>query len=322
MRPGGRSIPWPPEDDRLADGTKRALALAQDEAARLGHNHVGPLHLLMGLVPESEGVAAETLAALGVTLDRARQGLATTMGRSEGGIDAADITLVPRAQRVIEMAMYESRRLGRATTATEHLLLALLYEKETLSMRLLDALGVDAEEVRVRTLSQLAVPPSYRAAEHADLTEGPYERFDEESRQVLAFARDEATRLGHGWIGGEHVLLGLARAAANATSDGAFREAIAHLGITVDRLREEVVKIQPPRQAPASTAPMKLTGDTKLVIELAIAEAGPGNVVRPRHLLAALGASGDSLAAYVLARFGAKPADVRRAADMGEPPAE
>jgi ATP-dependent Clp protease ATP-binding subunit ClpC len=168
----------------------------------------------------------------------------------------------------------------------------------------------------------MRVPPSYRAAENADLTEGPYERFDEESRQVLSFAREEATRLGHHWIGGEHLLLGLARAAENSTSDHAFREAIAKLGITVERLRDEVAKIQPSRQPQAGTRPMKFTGSTKLIIELAIQAAGPTSPLRPRHLLAGLGASEDSIATYVLARFGAKPGDLLRAADRGDSAAD
>jgi ATP-dependent Clp protease ATP-binding subunit ClpA len=318
LRPGGASVPWPPQDDRLAQDAKRALSSAQDEAARLDHNHIGPVHLLMGLVCEGEGLAARTLAELGVTSEGARAALESTMGRSAEPIAASDITVTPRAQRVIDMAKYGSRRLGHDTTATEHLLLALIDENEHFTRRLLDALGVDQDNVRTRTLAHVRVPPSYRTAEHADLSEGPYERFDEASRQVLAFAREEATRLGHHWIGGEHLLLGLARTAERAASAAALRDVFAQFGLTVERLRAEVEKTQPSRPSQAPIGEMKFTGMTKLIIELAIQEAGPDNVVSPGHILVAVGASQDSIAGYVLARFGATSADVRAAFDRGD----
>lgn len=310
-RPGGQSIPWPPQDERLADDLKRALASAQDEAARLDHNHIGPLHLLVGVISERDGLAARTLSDLGITPERAREALESTMSRGDAAFAAEDITVTPRAQRVIDVARYESRRLAHPRAASEHLLLALLYEKEGFTMRFLEALRIDQDDLRSRTLAHLAVPASYRVAEDADLSEGPYERFDEASRQVLAFARDESTRLGHHGIGGEHIVLALARVAQNAVSESALRQAFAHFGITVERLREEVAKLQPPRPARPGTADFKFTPNVKLIIELAIHETGAGNVVRPEHILAAVGASGDSIGLYVLKQFGATPADLR-----------
>lgn len=317
MRPGGRSIPWPPQDEGLADDLRRALAHAQDEAARLDHNHVSPPHLLAGLATERFGLAARTLGEFGVTPESARKALGSSMGRGQAPIDASDITVTPRAQRVMDMARYESRRLAQTITASEHLLLALLYEREGLTMRLMEALGLDLEAVRARTLGQLRVPASYRAAEDADLREGPYERFDEASRQVLAFAREEATALGHSWIGDEHVVLGLVRVAQNSVSDGGLRQLFARFGVTVDRLREEVSELQPPRPPRNASGEFKFTPNVKLVIELAIHKAGAGNVVRPEHILAAVGASGGSMSGYFLGRFGMSPADLRSA---GAPP--
>lgn len=177
-------------------------------------------------------------------------------------------------------------------------------------MRFLEALRIDPDEVRARTLARLRVPASYRVAQDADLTEGPYERFDEASRQVLAFAREEATGLGHHWIGGEHIVLGLARVAQNAVSENALRQVFARFGITPARLRE-VAQIQPARAARASTAEFRFTPNVKLIIELAINEAGAGSVVRPEHILAAVGASDDSTALYVLKQFGIEPSDLR-----------
>lgn len=311
LGPGGRSIPWPPQDDALAEDLRRALANAQDEAARLGHNHLSPPHLLVGLVAEGSALAARTLGDLGVTPERARQALESSMGGGEAPFEKGDITVTPRAQRLMDMARYESHRLAHSSTETLHLLLALLYEREHFTVRLLEALGVDPEIAKARALAQLRVPASYRVAEDADLREGPYERFDEASRQVLAFARDEAAALGHSWIGDEHIALGLVRVAQNAVSEERLRQLFAGFGVTVDRLREEVRKVQPPRPPRTGASDFKFTPNVKLVIELAIHEAGAGNVVRPEHMLAALGASGSSMSRYVLRQFGMSPTDLR-----------
>ena len=311
MRPGGRSISWPPQDEGVGEELRRALAHAQDQAVRLGHNHVGPPHLFAGLVAQRSGLAARTLAALGVTQDGARQALESLMGRSESQTDASDITVTPHAQRVLDTARYECRRLAQTITGTEHLLLALLYERERLSTQLMEALGVDPDAARDRTLAQIQVPASYRAAEQATLQVGPYDRFDEASRQVLALAHDEATTLGHSWIGDEHIVLGLARVAESAPPQDALRRLFGAAGLTVERLREEMAKVQPPRPARAAAADLKLTPNVKLVIEVAIREAGAGNVVRPQHIGAALGPAQASMATYLLARFGISPADLQ-----------
>lgn len=156
---------------------------------------------------------------------------------------------------MIDVARYESRRLAHPTAASEHLLLALLYEKEHFTLRFLEALRIDPDEVRARTLARLRVPASYRVAQDADLTEGPYERFDEASRQVLAFAREEATGLGHHWIGGEHIVLGLARVAQNAVSENALRQVFSRFGITPrasERSPRSSRRVRPEPRRPSS----------------------------------------------------------------------
>ena len=154
LTPGGASIPWPPEDDRLSDGTKRALSFAQDEAAQLNHNHLGPAHLLVGLAHDEHESAAQILAQHGIGLAQLRRALVATMGRSDASIDPAQITLIPRARRVIDMAMGEARRSGRDVTGTDHLLLALVRESETFTMQVLEMLGVNSADIATTVLEQ------------------------------------------------------------------------------------------------------------------------------------------------------------------------
>jgi ATP-dependent Clp protease ATP-binding subunit ClpA len=303
--PGGEGAPWPPQNDQYTDGAKRALSFAQDEAARLDHNHVGPVHLLVGSVREEQGLPARIFADMQVTFDQVRMALLSTMGRGEGPIDASDITLTPRAQRVIDVAVHESRRLMHQATDAEHLLLAVVREGETFSSRVLASLGLDREKLLEAIVGRLDVPASYRAAEDATPLEGPYEDFDAFTKETLAFAQDEAAKMGHHWVGAEHLVLGLARAADVAAPESAIRRGFTELGLTLERLRTEVGRIQPPRTARVVTGDMKFNGSAKLIIELAIDEAGSGNMVLPEHLLLAIGRSGDALGGHVLSQLGA-----------------
>ena len=307
MVPGGEGVPWPPQSDQYTDGAKRALSFAQDEAAHLDHNHVGPVHLLVGSVREEQGLPARIFADMGVSFDQVRKGLLSTMGRGEGPIDASDITLTPHSQRVIQVAVYESRRLMHPATGTEHLLLAVMREGETFSSRLLDFLGLEHEKLLKTIVAQLDVPASYRAAENATPLQGPYDHFDASTKGTLAFAQDEAAKMGHHWVGAEHLVLGLARAADVAAPESAIRRGFTELGLTLERLRTEVGKIQPPRTARPVTDDMKFNGSAKLIIELAINEAGSGNMVLPEHLLLAIGRSRDALGGYALSHLGATP---------------
>jgi ATP-dependent Clp protease ATP-binding subunit ClpC len=149
--PGGERIPWPPSDDRLSEGLRSALASAQDHAARLGHNHVGPVHLLLGLVGQTGEPAGRHLEESGVTLESALAAMDSVMGPSTEPIEPEDITIVPRSQRVMDIARREASKLERVSTGTEHLLSALLLENEHFTKRLFAALGVDTAALLEKT---------------------------------------------------------------------------------------------------------------------------------------------------------------------------
>jgi ATP-dependent Clp protease ATP-binding subunit ClpA len=318
MVPGGASIPWPPEDDQYTDQAKRALAFAQDEAARLDHNHIGPVHILVGTVSVDDGLAARVFADLGVTVDRLREALESMMGRSESPIDASDITLIPSAKNIMERAVYESRRLVHPAAGPEHLLLAAVREPEHFSTSVLASLELDPSEVRRRILAQMRVPPSYGTAENATPTQGPYERFDDATTRMLTFAMEEAAALGQNWVGCEHLLLGLARSVEIAPSEDATRRLFTELGLTLDALRASLDELranltekQLARRAAVPPSDVKFTGVTKLVIELALDEAGPENTILPEHILLAIGRAQGSTARYLLSRLGTTPERIR-----------
>ena len=123
--------------DKFTERARRVLSLAQEEAQRFQHNYIGTEHLLLGLVRESEGVAAKVLGNLGVELYRVRNAVEFIIGRGDR-IVLGEIGLTPRAKKVIELAVDEARRLNHHYIGTEHLLLGLVREGEGIAAGVLE----------------------------------------------------------------------------------------------------------------------------------------------------------------------------------------
>src|SRR5918999_1264761 len=132
---------------RFTERARRVVFFAQEEAARLGENYVGTEHLLLGLVRESDSVAAGILDRLGVPLGRIRSEIERQVTRGHGNL-GQDMQLTPRAKRVIDLAYEEARQLNNNYIGTEHLLLGLIREGDGLAARVLVKLGADLERTR------------------------------------------------------------------------------------------------------------------------------------------------------------------------------
>src|SRR5437762_14391104 len=96
--------------DRFNDRAKRVLALAQDEAIRMHHDHLGVEHLGLALIREGSGVAARALESLGVDLTEFRMGVERAVPRGDPEKDVSEVTLTPRLKRIVEIANQESLR--------------------------------------------------------------------------------------------------------------------------------------------------------------------------------------------------------------------
>ena len=144
--------------EKFSERARRVLSLAQEEAQRFNHNYIGTEHILLGLVRETEGVAARVLSNLGVELTKVRSAVEFIIGRGEKSVPG-EIGLTPRAKKVIELAVDEARRLNHSYIGTEHLLIGLLREGEGVAAGVLESLGVTLEKIRnetSRVLSQSA----------------------------------------------------------------------------------------------------------------------------------------------------------------------
>jgi ATP-dependent Clp protease ATP-binding subunit ClpC len=140
--------------ERFTERARKVVFLAQQEAARLGHNVVGTEHLLLGLVAEGEGVAAKALEMLNINLPRIRQEIEKIIGVGESN-PFGEIPFTPRAKRVLELAVEEGRQMGHNYVGTEHILLGLIREGEGVAAQVLRNLGVELESVRQQVLSLL-----------------------------------------------------------------------------------------------------------------------------------------------------------------------
>ena len=136
--------------EKFSERARRVLSLAQEEAQRFNHNYIGTEHILLGLVRETEGVAARVLSSLSVDLTKVRSAVEFIIGRGEKPAQG-DIGLTPRAKKVVELAVDEARRMNHTYIGTEHLLIGLLREGEGVAAGVLESLGVTLDKVRAET---------------------------------------------------------------------------------------------------------------------------------------------------------------------------
>ena len=136
--------------EKFSERARRVLSLAQEEAQRFNHNYIGTEHILLGLVRETEGVAARVLSGLSVDLTKVRTAVEFIIGRGERPAQG-EIGLTPRAKKVVELAVDEARRMNHTYIGTEHLLIGLLREGEGVAAGVLESLGVNLEKVRAET---------------------------------------------------------------------------------------------------------------------------------------------------------------------------
>ena len=136
--------------EKFSERARRVLSLAQEEAQRFNHNYIGTEHILLGLVRETEGVAARVLSSLAVDLSKVRSAVEFIIGRGEKP-PQGEIGLTPRAKKVVELAVDEARRMNHTYIGTEHLLIGLMREGEGVAAGVLESLSVTLDKVRAET---------------------------------------------------------------------------------------------------------------------------------------------------------------------------
>jgi ATP-dependent Clp protease ATP-binding subunit ClpA len=137
--------------EKFTDRARRVVVLAQEEARRHNHDHIGTEHLLLGLIHEGEGAAVRALESLEISLAAVRYQVEEMIGPGQQA-PSGPIPFAPRAKKALELSLHESRRLRDGHIGTGHILLGLISEGEGVAAQVLVKLGADLDRVRTRVV--------------------------------------------------------------------------------------------------------------------------------------------------------------------------
>ena len=140
--------------ERFTDRARRVVVLAQEEARLLNHNYIGTEHILLGLIHEGEGVAAQALESLKISLDSVRKEVESIIGPGSSA-PSGHIPFTPRAKKILELSLREALKLKHNYIGTEHILLGLLREGEGVAAQVLVKLGAGLPRVREQVIQLL-----------------------------------------------------------------------------------------------------------------------------------------------------------------------
>ena len=132
-----------------------AISEAHDTACALGHNYIGSEHIIAGLIKEGSGVAAKALATCVVNEEDVIDKITELTGSNEPLSQDAELPLTPRTKRVFQIAAVEARNMGHSYIGTEHLLIAILREGESVGVKVLLALGVNLNTLYQEVINSL-----------------------------------------------------------------------------------------------------------------------------------------------------------------------
>ena len=143
--------------ERFTDRARRVVVLAQEEARLLNHNYIGTEHILLGLLNEGEGIAAQALESLDIDLASVREEVVKIIGQGQQS-PSGHIPFTPRAKKVLELSLREALQLGHNYIGTEHILLGLIREGEGVAAQVLQQLGAELQKVRQTVIRLLSGP--------------------------------------------------------------------------------------------------------------------------------------------------------------------
>src|SRR5262249_31231267 len=144
-----------PVFERFTERARRVIILAREEAGRFRHDFVGTEHVLLGLIRDGEGIATAVLQRLGLRLETVKAEVERALAGFPKTLTFGEVPFTPQAKRVLELSIEEARQLGHNYIGTEHLLLGLMKEGQSIAAKILESLGARLDEVRQETLALL-----------------------------------------------------------------------------------------------------------------------------------------------------------------------
>jgi hypothetical protein len=225
---------------RFSPSARQTVVGAQEEARSLRHGYVGTEHLLLGLLRQHDGVAAQALRATGVSPEATRQEVLDIIGRGHQVV-RGHVPFTPRAKKVLQLSLREARQLGHMYIGTEHLLLALLREGQGVACQVLSRLGADADTLR----EQLAERSGQPEAPGDPVVPPGIRDYD---LRIAQARQDKDTALDAGDAGQAATARGtekqLIAEREQLIAEWSAGADVAALGREIDRLRDEVRRLQ------------------------------------------------------------------------------
>ncbi|MHC4957312.1 MAG: ATP-dependent Clp protease ATP-binding subunit [Planctomycetota bacterium] len=174
--------------DRFTDRARKVMGLARQEAQRFNHDYIGTEHILLGLIQEGSGVAADVLKNLDVDLKKIRQEVEKLVSHGTTMVTMGQLPFTPRAKKVLELALEEASNLGHNYIGTEHLLLGLIREQEGIAAQVLQNIKVRLEDVREEVLELLGAEVTQGEEEETEVA--PQGSSKSKTPALDAFGRD------------------------------------------------------------------------------------------------------------------------------------
>jgi len=147
--------------EKFTDKARKVLVLAQDEARSLHQPYVGTEHILLGLIQEKDGLAAQALDRLNVKYDAVVQAIRQVVAIDEDTDVSGHLSFTPRVKRVLENSLREAMQMGQSYISTEHLLLGIVREGDGTALEVLTRLGVSGDDVRSALNDLVGQSPVY-----------------------------------------------------------------------------------------------------------------------------------------------------------------
>ncbi|HEY3324725.1 MAG TPA: anthranilate phosphoribosyltransferase [Planctomycetota bacterium] len=229
--------------DRFTDRARKVFSYARKEAERLKHNYIGTEHVLLGLLMEGSGVAANVLENMGVDLEAARLQVAKVAKPTPGDFTKDKLPFTHHCKRALEFTIDEARALDHQYVGTEHLLLGLLREPKCRGAEVLMKLGLKLEDVRTEVLEFLGAEVLQPLASPQIPMSFPISRQLEILLSRRDLSREEATELMTAIVEGR---AGGASIAGIAIALRAKGESVEELAAFASVMRERAVHVKVP----------------------------------------------------------------------------
>lgn len=153
--------------DKFTDKARKVLVLAQEEARGLHQPYVGTEHVLLALLKEEDGLAAQALERLGVHYEATVAAIRRIVTIDESTDVSGHLSFTPRVKRVLENSLREAMQMGQSYISTEHLLLGIIRENEGTAIEVLERMGVSGDDLRA-ALNDLVGQSSVFAGQQFD----------------------------------------------------------------------------------------------------------------------------------------------------------